>query len=54
LERSRSFGAVWLGWLLWRALGLAELLSELLPPKREGVGWGEVIAILVIRNLSME
>ena len=51
LERSRSFGAVWLGWLLWRALGLAELLSELLPPKREGVGWGEVIAILVIGRL---
>ena len=51
LERSRSFGAVWLGWLLWRALGLAELLSELLPPNREGVGWGEVIAILVIGRL---
>ena len=29
LERSRSFGAVWLGWLLWRALKLDELLSEL-------------------------
>jgi transposase len=51
LECSRSFGAVWVGWLLWRALGLDELLSELLPPKREGVWWGEVIAILVIGRL---
>jgi hypothetical protein len=25
LERSRSFGAVWLGWILWRALKLDEL-----------------------------
>jgi transposase len=51
LERSRSFGAVWLGWLLWRALGLDELLSELLPLKREKVSWAEVIAILVIGRL---
>ena len=25
LERSRGFGAVWLGWLLWQALKLDEL-----------------------------
>ena len=29
LERSRSFGAVWLGWLLWRALKLDELCTNL-------------------------
>ncbi len=51
LERSRSFGAVWLGWLLWRALRLDELLRELLPLGRERVRWGEVIAILVIGRL---
>jgi transposase len=51
LERSRSFGAVWLGWLLWRALTLDDLLSELLPLKREKVSWAEVIAILVIGRL---
>jgi transposase len=51
LERSRSFGAVWLGWLLWRALKLDELLNELLPLKREKVSWAEVIAILVIGRL---
>jgi transposase len=51
LERSRSFGAVWLGWVLWRALKLDELLSELMAPKREKVPWAEVTAILVIGRL---
>jgi transposase len=51
LERSRSFGAVWLGWKLWRALKLDELLAELLPAGREAVGWAEVVAILVIARL---
>jgi transposase len=51
LERSRGFGAVWLGWLLWRALKLDELLSELLPRARERVSWAEVIVILVTARL---
>ena len=51
LERSRSFGAVWLGWMLWQALKLDELCSSLLPRGRETVAWAEVIAILVIGRL---
>jgi transposase len=51
LERSRSFGAVWLGWFLWRALKLDDLLGELLAPSRETVSWSEVIALLVIGRL---
>jgi transposase len=51
LERSRSFGAVWLGWFLWRALKLDEQCQALLASKRETVGWAEVIAILVIGRL---
>ena len=51
LERSRSFGAVWLGGLLWRALKLDEVLGELLPSRRETVSWAEVVAILVIGRL---
>jgi len=51
LERSRSFGAVWLGWLLWRALKLDELCSELMPRRRESVAWADVVAILVIGRL---
>ena len=51
LERSRGFGAVWLGWLLWQALKLDELCNELLPPGRESVSWADVVAILVIGRL---
>jgi transposase len=51
LERSRSFGAVWLGWLLWRALKLDELCCEALPAGRESVAWSEVAAILAIARL---
>ncbi len=51
LERSRSFCAVWLGWFLWRALKLDEVLGALLASKRETVWWSEVIAILVIGRL---
>jgi transposase len=51
LEHSRSFGAVWLGWTLWCALKLDELLGALLPRGREAVAWAEVIAILVIGRL---
>jgi transposase len=51
LERSRGFGAVWLGWLLWRALKLDELCGQLLPPGRESVPWADVVAILVVGRL---
>ena len=51
LERGRSFGAVWLGWIVWQALKLDELLAELLPEKREAVAWSQVVAILVIGRL---
>ena len=51
LERSRSFGAVWLGWILWRALKLDEPCARLLVSQRGTVSWAEVIAILVIGRL---
>jgi hypothetical protein len=53
LERSRSFGAVWLGWILWRALKLDELCGVLLACKRQTVSWSEVIAILVSHWTAM-
>ena len=46
LERLRDFGDVWLGWGLWRMLGLDGLLAKLLPEGREDVSWGTVAAIL--------
>jgi len=51
LERSRGFGAVWLGWLLWQALKLDELCGQLLPPGRESVPWADMVATLVIGRL---
>jgi transposase len=51
LERSRSFGAVWLGLKLWQALKLDEVSREHLPAKRERVPWTDVIALLVIARL---
>lgn len=51
LERGRTFGDVWLGWLLWRALELDPLLERLLPPGREAVPWATMATILVLARL---
>jgi hypothetical protein len=51
LERGRSFGDVWLGWTLWRALKLDALCAELLPEGREAVPWSVMAAVLVIARL---
>jgi transposase len=51
LERSRSFGSVWLGRELWRALRLDRVIEELVPRGRAGVAWADVIAVLVIGRL---
>lgn len=51
LERGRAFGDVWLGWTLWRALRLDDLLDRLLPPGREAVPWATMAAVLVLARL---
>jgi len=51
IERGRSFGGVWLGWKLWRALKLDELCAELMPEGREAIAWGQLMAVLVIARL---
>ena len=51
LERGRIFGDVWLGWTLWRALRLDELLDRLLPEGREAVPWSTMAAVLVLARL---
>lgn len=48
LERGRRFGDVWLGWRLWRALGLDVWLAKKLPRGREDVPWSVMAAVLVI------
>jgi len=51
LERGRRFGDVWLAWRLWQAVGLDQLLADLLPPGREDVPWAAMAAVLVIARL---
>lgn len=48
LERGRSFGDVWLGWLLWQALELDRFCANALPRGRERIDWSTVAMILVI------
>jgi transposase len=52
LERGRTFGDVWLGWTLWRALKLDEVLAGLVPEGREAVPWATMAAVLVLARLS--
>lgn len=51
LERSLQFGGAWLGWTLWNALGLEDLLGGLIPEGQEEVSWGKMAAILTIARL---
>jgi hypothetical protein len=51
LERGRRFGDVWLGWTLWRALGLDTFCEAKMPHGREQVPWATMAAILVIARL---
>jgi transposase len=51
VERSRRFGEVWLGWTLWRVLGLEAFCETAMPRGREDVPWSTMAAILVIARL---
>jgi transposase len=51
VERSRSFGDVWLAWQLWKALGLDAFCETVFEDGRELVPWPEVSAILVLARL---
>lgn len=51
LERGRTFGDVWLGWTLWRALRLEQLVDRVLPAGREAVPWATMATVLVLARL---
>jgi len=51
IERSRQFGAYFLGLTLWRALKLDVLFEELIPRGREDVPWPTLAAALVLSRL---
>jgi transposase len=48
VEGTCDFGDVYLGWVLWRALRLDELLSAKIPTGREEVSWPVVAAVLAL------
>ncbi len=48
LEKSRSFGDVWLAYKLWQALRLDEFCDRVLERGREKVPWPQIAAILAI------
>ena len=51
LKNLKDFGPVYLGWMLWRLLGLDELLGRLMPSGQEEVPWSVTAAILCIARL---
>src|SRR5215831_1002700 len=51
LERVRQFGACWLGWELWRRLGLDGFFAERLDGQAADVPWSRVAAVLAINRL---
>jgi len=51
VERTRNFGNVWLGWTLWRALGLDKVCADQMTAGRESVPWSTMAAILAIARL---
>jgi len=51
VERSRRFGDVFLGLVLWRALELDEVFDALLPEGQEDVRWSILASIHVILRL---
>ena len=48
VEQTRAFGDVYLGLVLWRMLGLDQLLDRVLPKGREWIPWPMVAAILTL------
>jgi len=51
LERTRQFGACWLGWELWKRLALDRFFECLLDGDSADVPWSRVAAVLAINRL---
>jgi transposase len=48
LQNLKTFGQEYLAWVLWRLLGLDELLRQLMPLGQEQIPWSSVAAILCL------
>jgi transposase len=51
LERTRQFGACWLGWELWKRLGLDRFFEQAVDGEAADVPWSMVAALLAINRL---
>ena len=51
LERARQFGDCFLGWELWKRLGLDRFWEELLDQESAAVAWSRVAAVLAVNRL---
>src|SRR5438874_2757485 len=51
LERTRQFGSCFLGWGLWKRLGLDRFLERILDDQAADVPWSRVTALLAINRL---
>jgi len=51
LERPRQFGACWLGWELWKRLGLDGFFQQAMDSDPADVPWSRVAAVLAINRL---
>jgi transposase len=51
LERTRQFGACWLGLQLWKQLGLDNFFEQRVDGDRAEVPWSQVAAVLAINRL---
>ncbi len=51
LERTRQFGACWLGLELWRRLELGRFLEETADEHEANVSWSRLAAVLAINRL---
>ena len=51
VERGRSFGDVWLGWVLWKALRLDLFCEKNIPTGKAEVAWSDIAMLLVIARL---
>jgi transposase len=51
LERVRQFGDCWLGWELWKRLGLDRFWEALLDERPADVPWSRVAAVLAVNRL---
>jgi hypothetical protein len=51
LERTRQFGACFLGWELWKRLGLDGFYEQALDEEAAEVPWSRVAAVLAINRL---